>query len=54
VITLLISLVLIALLWYIVRTIFQTHPRAATIAIVIDVLFVLVAIVVIARFAGVL
>jgi hypothetical protein len=49
-ITLLIALVLIALVWYVLRRLVDPNDR---LAVVIDVLFALVAIVVVARWAGI-
>jgi hypothetical protein len=51
VIALLITLILVVLLWILLRTLFASHPR--NVLLVIDVLFLLVAILLIARWAGV-
>ena len=51
-IPLLITLILVALLWFVFRTMFGAHPR--NVLLVIDVVFVLMVVIVIARWAGVL
>lgn len=51
-IALLITLILVALLWYVLRSAFSAHPQQ--VRIVIDVLFLVVVIVLIARWAGLL
>jgi hypothetical protein len=51
-IPLLITLILVALLWVVLRTLFAQHPRP--IPLVLDVLFVIIAVVLIARWAGLL
>lgn len=50
-IALLVSIVLVVLIWLLIRTLFASHPR--NVLLVIDVLFLLVAILLIARWAGV-
>ena len=51
-IALLITLILVALLWVVLRTVFAGHPRP--IPLVLDVLFLIVVLVLIARWAGLL
>ena len=51
-IALLITLILVALLWFVLRSAFASHPQQ--VRIVIDVLFLVVVIVLIARWAGLL
>lgn len=51
-IALLIAIVLVALVWFILKTAFAGHPRNVT--VVIDVLFLVIVVVLIARWAGVL
>jgi hypothetical protein len=51
-IPLLITLVLLALVWFVLRTAFANHPQQ--VRIVIDVLFLVIVVVLIARWAGVL
>jgi len=51
-IALLITLVLVALIWFVLRTAFASHPQE--VRIVIDVLFLMIVVVLIASWAGVL
>ena len=51
-IALLITLILVALLWYVLRTMFAAHPQP--VRLVVDVLFLVITVVLIARWAGVL
>ena len=51
-IPLLITLILVALLWFVLRTAFAAHPQH--VRMVIDVLFLVVVVVLIARWAGLL
>ena len=49
---LLITLILVVLLWYAVRTLFASHPRP--VLLVIDVLFLVFVVAFVARFLGLL
>jgi len=49
---LLIAIVLVALIWFVLKTAFGAHPQP--VRLVIDVLFLLIVVVLIARWAGVL
>ena len=51
-IALLITLILVALLWFVLRTAFASHPQ--TVRLVVDVLFLVLVVALIARWAGVL
>jgi hypothetical protein len=51
-IALLITLILVALLWMVIRTVFAGHPKP--VPLVIDVLFLVIVIVLICRWAGLL
>ena len=51
-IPLLIAVVLVTLIWFVLRTAFASHPQQ--VRIVIDVLFLVIVVVLIARWVGLL
>jgi len=52
VIPLLLTLVLVALLWFVLRTAFASHPP--TVRVVVDVLFLVLVVALVARWLGLL